>query len=299
MDTFNTYHRTVLSEDLQVYPFSSLSDDDDHLLLDMDSLVTRKSNALTTRTYETARKKCDFGEENIEIDSTGWLHKPVKSWCQEETISWLMSAASVIGQPYSSIQHSLAVPGNELVTFTRNDFMNHDPIYGNQLHNLLHSQQHISNFLPSFDTIHPHSEDEYTRINSNNASDAESDNSIEVSTKRPPGRPRVLKPKKNSTSQGKLWEFIRDLLRNRETCPSLICWEDYSQAKFRFVKSDEVAKRWGSRKGNTKMTYEKLSRAMRYYYKSKIFLPVLGRRLVYQFGPNAKGWETDNPNFRY
>lgn len=66
-----------------------------------------------------------------------------------------------------------------------------------------------------------------------------------------------------AANQGKLWEFIRDLLRNRETCPSLICWEDYSQAKFRFVKSDEVAKRWGSRKGNTKMTYEKLSRAMR------------------------------------
>lgn len=65
-------------------------------------------------------------------------------------------------------------------------------------------------------------------------------------------------------TQGKLWEFIRDLLRNRETCPSLICWEDYSQAKFRFVRSDEVAKRWGSRKGNTKMTYEKLSRAMRF-----------------------------------
>ncbi|XP_033326092.1 ETS-related transcription factor Elf-5 isoform X2 [Megalopta genalis] len=255
----------------------------------MDSMVTRKSN----------QKKCDFGEETNEIDGTGWPDKPVRNWCQEETINWLMFAASTIGQPYSSIQHSLAVPGNELITFTRNDFINHDPIYGNQLYNLLHSQQHISNFLPSFDTIHPHSEDEYTRTNSNNASDAESDNSIEVSTKRPPGRPRVLKPKKTSTSQGKLWEFIRDLLRNRETCPSLICWEDYSQAKFRFVKSDEVAKRWGSRKGNTKMTYEKLSRAMRYYYKSKIFLPVLGRRLVYQFGPNAKGWQTDNPNFRY
>lgn len=36
----------------------------------------------------------------------------------------------------------------------------------------------------------------------------------------------------------------------------------------------------------------------RYYYKSKIFQPVLGKRLVYQFGPNAKGWQTDNPNFR-
>lgn len=43
--------------------------------------------------------------------------------------------------------------------------------------------------------------------------------------------------------------------------------------------------------------YKKYS--FRYYYKSKIFQPVLGRRLVYQFGPNAKGWQTDNPNFRY
>ncbi|PBC28166.1 ETSous factor [Apis cerana cerana] len=256
------------------------NEDDDHSVLDMDTLVTLKTNA--TR------------DENNEIDGTGWLYKPTKNWCQEETINWLMTAASTIGQPYSLIQHSLAVPGNELITFTKDDFKAHDPTYGDKLYDLL-PPQHMCTYaylmyvFSPLDTIHPHFEDEYTRINSSSTSDAESDNnSIDVSTtKRSP-----------ATSQGKLWEFIRDLLRNRETCPSLICWEDYSQAKFRFVKSDEVAKRWGSRKGNTKMTYEKLSRAMRYYYKSKIFQPVLGKRLVYQFGPNAKGWQTDNPNFR-
>ncbi|XP_031826786.1 ETS homologous factor isoform X2 [Nomia melanderi] len=288
MDLFDTYPRIELSE---VFPsFTNINDDDDHFLLDMDSLVARKSNPLTTRSCEPLRKKCIFGEENNEIDGTGWPDKPVKLWCQEETISWLMSAASSMGQPYSLIQHSLAVPGRDLVKFKREDFINHDPTYGDRLYHLLNSET----LLPSFDTIHPHSEDEYTRPNSNPASD----NSIEVSIKRPPGRPRVLKSKKKPTSQGKLWEFIRDLLHNPKTCPSLICWEDYSQAKFRFVKSDDVAKLWGSRKGNKNMTYEKLSRAMRYYYKSKIFLPVLGRRLVYQFGPNAKGWQTENPNFR-
>ena len=297
MDLFNNYGRTDLSE---VCPlFSNINDDDEPYLLDMDSLKTRKTNGPTTRSYEPNRKRCTFGDENNEIDGAGWSDKPVRNWCQEETINWLISAASYIGQPYGLIQQSLAVPGHELVTFTRDDFINHDPLYGNRLYDLLHSQ-HISNIPPTFDTIHPDSEEQYARINSISTSDTESDNnSIDVSTKRPPGRPRVLKTKKNSTSQGKLWEFIRDLLRNRETCPSLIRWEDYSQAKFRFVKSDEVAKRWGSRKGNTKMTYEKLSRAMRYYYKSQIFQPVLGRRLVYQFGPNAKGWQTDNPNFRY
>ncbi|KAK2585913.1 hypothetical protein KPH14_010497 [Odynerus spinipes] len=277
----------------------NLNDDEnntDHFLLDMDTLVNKKDTALYN-SHEPKRKTFSLGE-NEDIDGTGWYGKPIKCWSQEETISWLISAASFIRQPYSSIQHSLAVSGEQLAGMTRNDFLFHDPVYGDKLYCLLHSQR-VSNSLPPFEAIHSHSEDELAQMSSSGVSDAESDNCTKITVKRPPGRPKMLKTKKNVTGQGKLWEFIRDLLRNRETCPSLICWEDYSQAKFRFVKSDEVAKRWGSRKGNTKMTYEKLSRAMRYYYKSKIFQPVLGRRLVYQFGPNAKGWQTDNPNFRY
>ncbi|XP_066592867.1 ETS homologous factor-like isoform X2 [Prorops nasuta] len=258
----------------------------------MDSLSLRKESL-----YGISRKKCSLGDEAEEVDGTGWTDKPIKNWCRDETINWLISAASYMGQPYSSIQQSLALPGKELVILSRENFITHDPIYGEKLYDLLHSQ-HTSSALQPLDTLHTINDDDYGQINNTSISDVESENSIEVPTKRSPGRPRLLKAKKNATGQGKLWEFIRDLLRNRETCPSLICWEDYSQAKFRFVKSDEVAKRWGSRKGNTKMTYEKLSRAMRYYYKSKIFQPVLGRRLVYQFGPNARGWQTDNPNFR-
>lgn len=55
-----------------------------------------------------------------------------------------MSAASYMGQPYSSIQHSLAVSGKELVTFTRQDFINYDSMYGDRLYDLLHSQR-VSN----------------------------------------------------------------------------------------------------------------------------------------------------------
>jgi hypothetical protein len=62
---------------------------------------------------------------------------------------------------------------------------------------------------------------------------------------------------------GRLWEFIRDLLLNRDYCPSLICWENHDEGVFRFVCSEKVAKLWGSLKENPRMTYEKLSRAMR------------------------------------
>lgn len=104
------------------------------------------------------------------------------------------------------------------------------------------------------------------------------------------GRPKRKSPRTKNKTNGKLWEFIRDLLLNDKTNPSHIKWERLEEGVFKFVQSDKVAKMWGERKQNPKMTYEKLSRAMRYYYKSKVLLPVFGKRLVYKFGPNATGW---------
>jgi hypothetical protein len=64
-------------------------------------------------------------------------------------------------------------------------------------------------------------------------------------------------------NNGKLWEFIRDLLLDPVTNPSFIRWERREDGMFKFVQSDKVAKLWGQRKQNPRMTYEKLSRAMR------------------------------------
>lgn len=64
-----------------------------------------------------------------------------------------------------------------------------------------------------------------------------------------------------------LWEFIRDLLHDDRYCPRIIKWESEDEGIFRVVKSDEVAKHWGSKKNNrSKMTYEKLSRSLRWAF---------------------------------
>ncbi|XP_058807027.1 ETS homologous factor-like [Phymastichus coffea] len=312
--------------------FRTYEENEEHMLLDMDALVQRgkDDDAMMSRAFgysESPTKKFALADE-AEVERVGrseWESKPVEDWCEDDTVNWLYTIIATMNLPqvYGTLNPSdqsrtLILPGKQLLGLGRHEFVAREPAYGDRLYGLLHglavanrcqAAQHSKQPRAAQDEAQapvgagfPRAchEDEPSAVSaSSNASDAESDNSVEVSTKRPPGRPRLLKAKKNPTSQGKLWEFIRDLLRNRKTCPSLICWEDYSQAKFRFVRSDEVAKLWGSRKGNTKMTYEKLSRAMRYYYKRKIFLPVLGRRLVYQFGPNATGWQTDNPNFRF
>ncbi|GFX40271.1 hypothetical protein TNCV_4319041 [Trichonephila clavipes] len=40
-------------------------------------------------------------------------------------------------------------------------------------------------------------------------------------------------------------------------------WERREEGSFKFVQSDQVARLWGDRKQDPRMTYEKLSRAMR------------------------------------
>lgn len=64
-----------------------------------------------------------------------------------------------------------------------------------------------------------------------------------------------------------LWEFIYETLMNPMYNPQYLRWENQRDGVFRFVQSEAVAQLWGGRKNNENMTYEKLSRAMRYETK--------------------------------
>ncbi|XP_048354834.1 ETS-related transcription factor Elf-3 isoform X3 [Sphaerodactylus townsendi] len=121
--------------------------------------------------------------------------------------------------------------------------------------------------------------------------------------KRKRGRPRKVskenrdcletKKSKHSPRGIHLWEFIRDILIHPEMNEGLLKWEDRREGIFKFLRSEAVAQLWGQKKKNNSMTYEKLSRAMRYYYKREILERVDGRRLVYKFGKNSSGWKEE------
>ena len=49
------------------------------------------------------------------------------------------------------------------------------------------------------------------------------------------------------------------------------------------VDPEEVARRWGQRKNRSQMNYDKLSRALRYYYDKLILTKVAGKRFTYRF----------------
>ncbi|KRT80883.1 hypothetical protein AMK59_5199 [Oryctes borbonicus] len=91
--------------------------------------------------------------------------------------------------------------------------------------------------------------------------------------------------------------FVVELLHNPDTNPSIIKWEDYENGKFRFTNPEKVSKLWGRRNSRSKekeMDFGKFSRAIRYHYGQGNFTAVPEQKLVYKFGPNAKGWRTED-----
>merc|ERR1712073_260243 len=140
-------------------------------------------------------------------------------------------------------------------------------------------------------------------------SDYESEEfSEEEKPQRNPAPRRYRRPSKNPVPQQrkkgstlKISQWIVKLLRDPETNPSVIMWEDEPEGKFRVINSNAFAQLWAVEKKNPAMNYEKLSRAMRYYYRNKEIEMVKGERLTYKFGPNMRDFrakDRNDPNFQ-
>lgn len=84
-----------------------------------------------------------------------------------------------------------------------------------------------------------------------------------------------------NNGQIQLWQFLLELLTSREY-KSIIHWLG-AEGEFKLSQPDEVAQLWGERKNKPQMNYEKLSRALRYYYDGDMISKVHGKRFVYKF----------------
>lgn len=84
-----------------------------------------------------------------------------------------------------------------------------------------------------------------------------------------------------NSGQIQLWQFLLELLTDREHREA-IQWIG-AEGEFKLNKPETVAKLWGARKNKPSMNYEKLSRALRYYYDGDMISKVHGKRFVYKF----------------
>uniref|UniRef100_A0A8B9P0C7 ETS domain-containing protein n=1 Tax=Apteryx owenii TaxID=8824 RepID=A0A8B9P0C7_APTOW len=82
--------------------------------------------------------------------------------------------------------------------------------------------------------------------------------------------------------QIQLWHFILELLQ-KEEFRHVIAWQQGEYGEFVIKDPDEVARLWGRRKCKPQMNYDKLSRALRYYYNKRILHKTKGKRFTYRF----------------
>lgn len=84
-----------------------------------------------------------------------------------------------------------------------------------------------------------------------------------------------------NSGQIQLWQFLLELLTDKEH-KSAIQWLG-TEGEFKLSQPETVAQLWGQRKNKPSMNYEKLSRALRYYYDGDMISKVQGKRFVYKF----------------
>ncbi|NXL37805.1 ETV7 factor, partial [Glaucidium brasilianum] len=79
-----------------------------------------------------------------------------------------------------------------------------------------------------------------------------------------------------------LWDYVYQLLSDSRYEP-YIRWEDKEAKVFRVVNPNGLAQLWGNHKNRMNMTYEKMSRALRHYYKLNIIKKEPGQKLLFRF----------------
>uniref|UniRef100_A0A2P2I1X0 Ets DNA-binding protein pokkuri-like n=1 Tax=Hirondellea gigas TaxID=1518452 RepID=A0A2P2I1X0_9CRUS len=81
-----------------------------------------------------------------------------------------------------------------------------------------------------------------------------------------------------------LWDFLQQLLNDRDQrYVRYISWRNAETGVFKIVDPPGLARLWGIQKNHLSMNYDKMSRALRYYYRVNILRKVQGERHCYQF----------------
>ena len=80
-----------------------------------------------------------------------------------------------------------------------------------------------------------------------------------------------------------LWQFLYALLSDPQYKDLTEWTENRKEREFRLHEPEAIAIWWGDHKNKRNMSYDKLSRSLRYYYDKGIIRKINGQRYVYRF----------------
>ncbi|XP_047447073.1 transcription factor ETV7 isoform X2 [Mugil cephalus] len=239
-------------------------------------------------------------------------------WDKEDVAHWLHWAQ----KEYSLRKPEkgrFEMNGRALCLLTKEDFRRRCPSSGDVLYEILqcvkqqrrivvcdppvtspsvatgHTQGPVSSQIPTFTIQEPQS------LKGNDATDGSTVVSALPQNKdqAPPQTESILSEPLNLSSREKprsplqkangripecrlLWDYVYQLLCD-DRYQEYIRWEDPESLVFRVVDPNGLARLWGNHKNRENMTYEKMSRALRHYYKLNIIKKERGQKLLFRF----------------
>ncbi|XP_015193020.2 Friend leukemia integration 1 transcription factor isoform X2 [Lepisosteus oculatus] len=226
-------------------------------------------------------------------------------WSQDHVRQWLEWAIKEYGLLEIDTSLFQSTDGKELCKMSKEDFLRLTSVYNaevllSHLNYLRESSSSLSYNTPHTDqsprltTKEDPSYDSARRtgwsnsMHSGKGSPAVTQNVSKTSEQqRPQPDPyQILGPTSSrlanpGSGQIQLWQFLLELLSDSANA-GCITWEG-TNGEFKMTDPDEVARRWGERKSKPNMNYDKLSRALRYYYDKNIMTKVHGKRYAYKF----------------
>ncbi|NWT17511.1 GABPA protein, partial [Ptilorrhoa leucosticta] len=209
-----------------------------------------------------------------EQERLGIPYDPVQ-WSTDQVLHWVVWVMKEFSMTDIDL-NALSIPGRELCNLSQEDFFQRVPrgeILWSHLELLRKCMADFS-IIPA--SVQPATPTTIKVINSSaKAAKVQRAPRISGEDRSSPGN------RTGNNGQIQLWQFLLELLTDKDA-RDCISWVG-DEGEFKLNQPELVAQKWGQRKNKPTMNYEKLSRALRYYYDGDMICKVQGKRFVYKF----------------
>ncbi|NXI27025.1 GABPA protein, partial [Sterrhoptilus dennistouni] len=212
-----------------------------------------------------------------EQERLGIPYDPVQ-WSTDQVLHWVVWVMKEFSMTDIDL-NALSIPGRDLCNLSQDDFFQRVP-RGEILWSHLELLRKCMAFwvfgviIPA--SVQPTTPTTIKVINSSaKAAKVQRAPRISGEDRSSPGN------RTGNNGQIQLWQFLLELLTDKDA-RDCISWVG-DEGEFKLNQPELVAQKWGQRKNKPTMNYEKLSRALRYYYDGDMICKVQGKRFVYKF----------------
>ncbi|NWW44975.1 GABPA protein, partial [Pedionomus torquatus] len=249
-----------------------------HLVEEAQVITLDGTKHITTISDETSEQVTRWAAAlegyRKEQERLGIPYDPVQ-WSTDQVLHWVVWVMKEFSMTDIDL-NALSIPGRELCSLSQEDFFQRVPrgeILWSHLE-LLRKCMGDFSIIPA--SVQPATPTTIKVINSSaKAAKVQRAPRISGEDRSSPGN------RTGNNGQIQLWQFLLELLTDKDA-RDCISWVG-DEGEFKLNQPELVAQKWGQRKNKPTMNYEKLSRALRYYYDGDMICKVQGKRFVYKF----------------